>query len=133
MVQRRRLKPSKRGADWRTFGTFTFQARPHLEETVRGADGERYRLRLARTGIHRRLWGAPINHILNDISWIRFLVSKDRSWTLSVVHRGEWGDRTVLEERFDQRDKGAVRAEGLIELLTNNLDFGAELRTGSQS
>lgn len=128
MGQRRRLKPPRRGGDWRTFGTSTFQARPHLEETVRGADGERYRLRLARTGIHRRLWGAPINHILSDISWIRFLVSKDRSWTLTVAHRGEWGDRTVLEERFDQREEGGVRAEGVVELLLNNPDFGAGLR-----
>lgn len=128
MIQRRQRKPPSRGADWRTFATATFQARPHLEETVRAADGERYRLRLARTGIHRRLWGAPINHMLNDMSWFRWLVSKDRSWTLSVVHRGEWGDRPVLEERFDHRAEGAVRAEGVIELLLNNPDFGAGLR-----
>jgi hypothetical protein len=96
---------------------------------IRGADGQRYRVRLARTGIHRRLWGAPINHILNDISWIRYLLGKERTWTLTVVHRGEWGDKTVLEERFTNREDGVVRAEGLVELLLNNPDYGAVLRT----
>src|ERR1700683_1083176 len=101
----------------RTFATSSFESRYHLEENIRGADGERYRLRLARTGIHRRLWGAPVNNILNDISWIRYFWSKEKGWTLTVEHRGEWSDRIVLSEMFADREQGAVGAEGLVELL----------------
>jgi len=96
--------------------------------TICGADGHSYRLRLARTGIHRRQMGAPINHLLNDLSWIKYLLSKERTWTVDVVHRDEWGERTVLEEQFADRDQGATRAEGLIELLLYNAGFGARIR-----
>ena len=117
MARRGKEKPPGRGRGIRTFGTPTFESRFHLEDIVRGADGERYRLRLARTGIHRRLWGAPINNILNDISWIRYFLKTGKSWTLTVEHRGDWGDRTILSETFADREQGAVRAEGLVDLL----------------
>jgi len=115
----------------RTFATSSFESRYHLEENIRGTDGERYRLRLARTAIHRRLVGAPINHIVNDISWIRYLLKREMSWTLTVVHRDEWGEKALLEERFSDREDAAVRAEGLIELLINNLDFATRLRNSA--
>jgi hypothetical protein len=99
-----------------------------LEETVRGADGQRYQVRLARTGIHRRVWGAPVNHILNDISWIRVLRSKEKTWTLTLVHRGDWGDKTIWEETFPNREDAAVRAEWLIDVLLNNAEYGEGLR-----
>jgi hypothetical protein len=128
----RKVKQPSRQQGLRTFATSSFESRYHLEEDIRGADGERYRVRLARTGIHRRLVGAPINHILNDISWISYPLKKERNWTLTVVHRGEWGEKTVLEERFSSREDGAVRAEGLIELVLSNLDYGTRLRTAAE-
>jgi len=128
----RRLYPPSRGGDLRTFGTSSFEARLHLEETIVGADGERSRLRLARTGIHRLLMtGTAVNQVWNLISRIRYVFSRNWSWTLTVVHRGEWGDKTVVEERFPNRAEGSVRAEGLIELLANNPDYGEALRQAS--
>jgi hypothetical protein len=44
------------------------------------------------------------------------------------VHRGEWGDETVLEEVFPDRTRAAERAEGLIELLISNPGYGRTLR-----
>jgi hypothetical protein len=113
----------------RTFGSSSFVARLHLEETIRGADGERYRVRLARTGIHRLLMtGTAVNQVWNLISWIRYLVSRRWTWTLTVVHRGEWSDNTVLNEVVADRREGATRAEGLIELLLNDPMYGVHLR-----
>ena len=131
MARQPKTTPPSRGDDWRTFGTSTFEARLHLEETIRAADEERYRLRLARTGIHRRIFAAPINNLVNNLSWIRYPLRGERTWTLTVVHRGEWGDETLLEEVFPNRSEGAVRAEGLIELLLTNSDYGSRLRDGT--
>jgi hypothetical protein len=128
VAQQRKVKPPSRGHGLRTFGTSTFHARLHLEDVVRGADGQRYRLRLARTGVRRRLIGAPINHILSDLSWARYLSSADKTWTLSVVYRSVWGDKTVLEEVFDNREDGATRGEEVVQLLMTDEAYGAGLR-----
>ena len=81
--------------------------------------------------IHRRILAAPINNLVNGLSWLRYLLQGDRTWTLTVVHRGEWGDKTLLQEVFPNRSEGALPAECLIELLMANSDYGSRLREGT--
>jgi hypothetical protein len=106
----------------------SFLAPGHSEEWVMAADGRRYRVRLDRTGVARYLFfGGPFNQLNVMFTWLRHVSRRDKSWTLSIVRRGEWGDKTVTEQQFDSRREAAEWAELLVDSLMTDPEAGKRL------
>ena len=54
--------------------------------------------------------------------------SKEKTWTLTLVHRGDWGDKTIWRKCFRTERMPLCGRSWLIDVLLNNAEYGEGLR-----
>jgi hypothetical protein len=92
----------------------TFRKRSHQFEVVRSPDGERYLVRVGRTGVEP--YAPGFNQYKVPISWLVYAFSKPKTWTVEVRPR-VGSRRPLLEERYPTRDEAARRADAVADAI----------------
>jgi hypothetical protein len=91
----------------------------HHEEVVTAPDGVSFMVRVGRTGVYRSV-PTFVYHILALVTFVRYLLRRQRGWTVSVWPRDIWARPEVMfSDDFPSRPLAARRADEIADAIVN--------------